>query len=47
MTKGNWRGSAFNKEELRIIAKVATVIQSRIKLGSSLSGRGVGGGGIL
>ena len=36
--KDNWRGNAFNKEELRKIAKGATVIQSRIKLGTSLSG---------
>jgi hypothetical protein len=38
MTKGNWRGNAFIKEELRKIAKGATVIQSRIKLGTSLNG---------
>ena len=40
MTKGNWRGNAFNKEKLRKIAKGARVIQSRIKLGSSLSSGG-------
>jgi hypothetical protein len=36
MTQGNWRGNAFNREELRKIAKGATVIQSRFKLGTSL-----------